>query len=667
MVRHVKTACPLDCWDTCSILAEVEDGRVVRLMGDPSHPITQGTICSRGRRLKDRLYAEDRIVHPLKRNQHGWERISWDQALDEIAHRMRETVASYGHHAILHAYDWGSGTVLKNLNQRFFYQLGGCTETVGSLCWDAGLEAQRYDFGEARSHSPEDLSNARAIVVWGRNLAVTNMHMVPYVKRAQAAGAKLIVVNPLPTDLDGRADLRIQPRPGTDGALALGVLKICRDHDWLDHRFLHSHSHGWPAFAAFLDTLDLTDVSRETDVSTADMTALAEIYGLQGPVSTLLGIGLQRHAGGGNAIRAIDALAAATGQIGVPGGGVNYANRAIKAYFDQQALSGRAGANVRAFFRGTQADEIISSDPPIQVMVVTRTNPVTQVPDTRRLVEAYQRIPCKVVIDQFMTPTAELADYFLPCTNVLEDEDFMFSTMWHGYVTYIEQAVQPRGEALPEWEIFARLADRLGFGDAMRRPLEEWLSAAMRPLEKHGISLETFREQGTIRLPLDDVPWADGKFLTPSGKFEFVSDVARQEGQKAHAEYIPPHEPFTSDASVDALHPLTLLTVHPRTSENSQHRDMPNVPEIPVVEISDELAKLRGLENGALAKLWNDQAEIMVKVRVVAGGHPWTVKMESGWWGQGVTTNHFTKTYQADFGRQTAQYDCTCEIAPTTR
>lgn len=665
----VKTGCPLDCWDACSMIAEVENGRVTRLDGDPSHPVTQGFLCGKGRKLKDRLYATSRILHPLKKSDGTWHPIPWEQALDEIAHRIEQTIASTGHQAILHAFDWGSGTVLKNLNQRFFYQLGGCTETVGSLCWDAGLEAQRYDFGEARSHAPEDTVHAQAIVVWGRNVSHTNIHMVPFIKAAQARGARLVLINPLATDLDTRADLCLAPRPGSDAALAFGALKYCKDEGWLDTKFLSQHSLGWADLSSYIDQFDLTSVTTITDVPAEQVVQLAEIYGQVQPVTTLLGIGLQRYPGGGNAIRAIDALAAATGQVGVSGGGVNYANRAIPAYLNQDALAGRSGVDVREFTRGDQAEQILAAQPPIEMLFVTRTNPVTQVPNTQRLLEAYETIGCKVVIDMFLTPTAEVADYFLPCTSVLEEEDFVFSTMWHPYVTYIAQAVEPQGEAMPDWEIFQALAKRLGLDGFMDRSPKEWLATALEPMRSHGIDLETLQREGTIRIPVPEIPWSDALFLTPSRKFEFVSPVAQSEGHAGHAVYLPSHEtsrangqPTTpADPSADG-YPYALLTVHPRLSENSQHKDFPHLPEIPLVEVTQSLAEEAGLTNGGLARVWNDQAELMVRVRIVERGHAHTVKLESGWWGQGITINHLTKNYRADFGQQTAQYDCSCNI-----
>lgn len=662
----IKSACPLDCWDTCSFHVEVADGRVSKVHPDTAHPITQGFLCARGRRMIERRDSPHRLLHPLRRlPDGGFEQVRWDDALDEIAARIRDALERHGHHSILHVYDWGSGTLLKSMAQRFFYALGGCTETVGSLCWDAGLAAQRYDFGFAASHDPADLVHARRIVVWGRNLATTNVHMTPFVKRALAVGAKLVVISPLPTDLDGRATLRLAPRPGTDAALALAALRICRDEGSLDFTFLRERSVGWDELSRVLDDVDVAWAAQETAVPQDQIRALAAVYGQGGPVATLLGLGMQRYSGGGQSIRAIDALAAATGQIGIPGGGVQYAQRAMTRFFDDDALTGRSSANVREWPRGEHAERILAADPPIEVMFVTRTNPLTQVPDSATVRRAYAQVPFKVVIDQWLTPTAQMADYVLPCTHVLEEKDIVFSTQWHPYVTWIEPALPPRGEARPEWAIFQALADRLGLGPRMAGDPDTWLEAALRPWRDVGLSLDTLRREGTIRLPLPEIPWQDGRFATPSGRFEFASDLAEKAGAPRTARYLPPLRVPPAPTEEGGGARYALLTVHPRLSENSQHKDFPNLPSWPTVEVTPEVAQREGLQDGGWCEVSNERGRLFARIRVRGGAYPWVVKLEQGWWNEaGCTINDLTFAGHADLGVQTAQYDAWCEIRP---
>ncbi|MCY0895574.1 MAG: molybdopterin-dependent oxidoreductase [Alicyclobacillaceae bacterium] len=655
MSTQIKTACPLDCYDACAFLATVDDGRVVKLEGNPEHPITRGTICGRGRRLVDRLYAADRLLTPRKRTPMGWEDISWSQALDEITAEIRRTLSEDGHHGLMHCYDWGSGTVLKNLNQRFFYALGGGTETVGSLCWDAGLKAQNYDFGQARSHAPEDLLNSSVIVLWGRNAPVTNMHMMPFIRAALDAGARLVVINPLPTDVDRRAHLRITPRPGTDGALAFAVLKLCIEHRWLDTEFLATRSTGWTELVTVLAKTSVAELLRECEVGLEQAEQLADWYGRGGPVATLLGIGLQRYAGGGQAVRCIDALAAATGQVGKPGGGVQYANREMGQYFDQDILSRRHGADVREFSRGRLAEALETAEPPISTMFVTRTNPLTQVPNTKRLERALAKVRCKVVIDQFMTRTAEFADYVLPCTNVLEEEDIAFTTMWHSFAGYVHPVVPARGEAKPDWQIFRELALRMGVGEVYDGWPELWLRQAFQPLEDAGENFNQFREKGFVQTPTSDVCFGDGDFPTPSGRFEFYSTRAEADGHPSTATYVAP-------ARKRGEYPLTLISSHPRKSENSQHADFPLLPKMPTIVLHRDAARARNIEAGDIVRVFNERGSMKAIAALFEDGNRDAVLLESGWWSSTQTINDLTPNTLADLGDQSAQYDCECEV-----
>ncbi|WP_206880966.1 molybdopterin-dependent oxidoreductase [Alicyclobacillus mali (ex Roth et al. 2021)] len=652
----VKTACPIDCYDACAFIAEVGEDGEIRLSGNPEHPITRGTICNRGRQLAVRRNSRDRVLYPLKREGDRWTRISWERAMREIAEEIQRTLDEVGHHGILHYYDWGSGGLLKALNQRFFYALGGCSEAIGSLCWDAGIRAQAYDFGLANSHSPEDMAeHAEAIVVWGRNVANTNVHMIPFIRQAQARGAKLVVITTLPQDLARRADKAIYPRPGTDGLLALAALRICRDEGWLDRAFLQDRAIGWEDLAADLDRYDLDEVARWTDVPVEDIRFLAELYGKTKPVCTLLGIGMQRYAQGGQTIRAIDALAAATGHVGIPGGGVNYAQRQLGRFYDEEAIINRRGADVREMLRPTLAADLLAADPPVQVMFVTRSNPVAQVPDSGRLREAMAHIRCKVVIDTFMTATAECADYVLPCTNVLEEEDVVYTTMWHDCVSYARPVVPPRGEAKPEWEIFRDLAAALGRPEIMEGDVDSWIRRALRrwPADK----VNELRERGFVRLGAPSVPWQDGRFLTPSGKFEFASAVAARDGHSAVARIDVGR--FPKDANL----PYTLLTVHPRKWQMSQRDTLPEAKgPYPIAELGSEIAADRGIQDGDWVHVRNSKASVIARARVTVEGHPRVVRMEIGWHGQGVTLNDFTSDGLADFGIQAAQYDCLCDV-----
>lgn len=661
-MKTVKTACPLDCWDCCSMVAYVEDGKLLKVEGDPDHPITQGSLCVKGKRLVDRLYHPERVLSPKKKQGGKWVDITWEQAFREIADKMQNAKAQYGPTAIMHTFDSGSGGLLKELEARFFNLFGGYSQTVGSLCWEAGLEAGRYDMGVSLSHDPADHLNSRAIVVWGRNVSVTNMHMMPFIKAARKKGAKLIVINPLPTDLTAGADLHISPRPGTDGALALAVSRILLDSGRYHREFTDHHAAGFTEFADYLRQQSVEALCAACEVSVEDAGKLADLYA-EGPVTTLLGLGMQRYANGGNTIRAINALAAMSGNIGVVGGGVNYANRIWSKWFDWDTLTlPHRRTAYRAISKVEQAEEILKADPPVQVLFVTRSNPVGQIGNRQRTLAAYNSIDCVVLMDMFMHDTAEAADYFLPCTSVFEEEDILFSSMWHPYLTYVNQVVAPHGQAKSDWEIFAGIADELGYGDEFRQPIHQWMETVLKPLQEVGISLEQLQKEHVVKAPDEAISWQDWNFATPSGKYEFYSTTAEAEGQTPLPVYQPPRESRENNPKLAAQYPFQLLTIHPRHSLNAQHY-MLKRPEQPVVEVSEELAYSKGLSNGDQVRVFNGRGELRGTVKIKPGMHPQTVVTEQGWWNQmGASVNDLTSNETADLGISIAVYDCLCDV-----
>lgn len=661
-IQTVKTACPLDCWDCCSMIAYVQDGKLLKVEGDPDHPITQGKLCGKGKRLVDRMYHPERILSPKKKVNGTWIDIPWEQAFQEIAENMVTAKEKHGPTAVMHTFDSGSGGMLKELEGRFFNLFGGYTKTVGSLCWEAGLEAGRYDMGVSLSHDPADHRNSKTIVVWGRNVTVTNMHMTAFIKEARRNGTKLVIVNPLPTDLTESADRHIQPRPGTDGALALAVCRVLYESGRYDREFVEQQAIGFAEFAAYLRQLSLDELYKQADVTREDVEVLAEVYA-NGPAATLLGIGLQRYANGGNTIRGIQALAAMSGNIGIAGGGVNYANRIWFQWLDWSALTlADQAVEHREFSKVEQAEQILCSDVPVEVLFVTRSNPVSQIGNRKRTLEAYNTVNCVVLIDMFMHDTAEVADYCLPCTTVFEEEDILFSSMWHPYLTYVNRAVEPLGETKSDWEIFAGIADQLGFGNEFRRPVHEWMETVLAPLRVAGITRKKLQTNHVMSAPSQKIPWAERKFATPSGKYEFYSETAQQEGHSPLPIVQYPREHPQSSPELTKRYPYQFLTVHPRHSLNAQHYIL-NAPEQLKVEISPRLAAEKSLRDGDRVRVYNARGEIEGRIKIKQGIHPQTVVMEQGGWKRmGGSVNDLTSNQSADLGISTSVYDCVCNL-----
>jgi len=327
MEKKIRFACPMDCYDVCGLLATVSDGRVTRIQGDPHHPVTRGRVCPKGKKLLERVYHPDRLTTPLKKQGDGWSPISWNDAVSEIAEKLIRIKSTHGSEAILHYSDSGYGGITKTADRMFFNHFGGVTVPRGSLCWAAGMAAQKYDFGEARGHHPEDIGRAKTILLWSRNPVYTNTHLVSFINQARKNGATVVLIDPVKSASASLADTHIPVKPGSDGALALGMAKIILDNGWENTAFLRNHVVGLDAFRDSLAGLSLEGVQRITGVDSARLYRLAEAYARRGPSTIVVGYGLQRYANGGNTVRCIDALGALTGNIGISGGGVNYANR----------------------------------------------------------------------------------------------------------------------------------------------------------------------------------------------------------------------------------------------------------------------------------------------------------------------------------------------------
>lgn len=657
-----KTACPLNCWDVCGFKVTTEQGKVVKVAGDPDHPITQGKICGKGVMLAERANHAQRVLFPMKKINGRFEQISWEQALDEISNKMLHVKAEYGSTAVLHSHDYSNGGLLKNLDQRFFNCYGGITELVGNLCWGAGIEAQMVDFGNSYSHDPEDLQQSQTIVVWGRNVTSTNMHLYPYLKKAKERGATLIVIDPLATGITRLADEHIKVRPGMDGALALGIIKGILEQQQEASSFIESHTYGFEHFKSeVIDALHFEDVLKWTEVTEQQLQRLTEAYTLGKPTSTLMGLGLQRYSNGGNTIRAIDALVAVSGNIGISGGGANYAHLGVGRSFDTVALAlPERKQNYRTFTRMTQADEVLQATaPPIKMLFVTRGNPLVQVPNASKTAQSFSQIETKVVIDQFMTDTAQIADYVLPCTTVFEEEDIYYGSMFHSYITYGKALVEPYGEAKPDRVIWTELAQRLGFGSDFNYSVQEFMEMGLSLIKEKGITLDRLKEETTLKLPLEPIPWQEYHFETPTGKYEFYSTKLKDEGKEPLVQLGLPQESEWENPELARKYPYALLSIHPQRSLHSQNYHLVTALQVPKIEISEWLAKQEGLEENDQIEIYNDRGRFQGKAKVVKNTHPKTICVAEGRWKEyGGTINHLTPNGISDVGLGSTLYDC---------
>ncbi|AKL97176.1 anaerobic dehydrogenase [Clostridium aceticum] len=649
-MKTFKTACPLDCFDVCSIEVDMKEGKLTAVRGDAGDPITKGFLCKKGNSLLERLNHRTRVTTPLKKVEGQWITISWEKAIQEIGDALLEIKTTHGSDSLIHYSESGHGGLLKNIDTAFFSGYGGVTTPEGSLCWGAGIEAQLLDFGDVLGHDPHDHLNAETILVWGRNPSFTNVHLVPFLKEAQKKGAKLVVIDPVRTATAALADYYYQVKPEADGDLALAMAKIILQEGKYDTAFVETHCIGFSGFKEFIDGLQLSQLIKATGLTEEEVYQLTAVYSQQKPSCIILGYGLQRYRRGGNNIRFIDALGALTGNLGLSGGGVSYANRSIAKFIDWDYIKNHPPLSP-TFKRPLFSKYVLEEKKDkIQGIFVTKSNVVLQLPNTQRAIEAFKSIPFKVVIDHFITDTAALSDYILPCTGIYEEEDFMFSSMWHSYFTHTEKILPAPKNTKHEFEIFHLLAEYMEMKDFLRNysDPQRYLERGLAPLlEKLDCNLEAIKGK-RLKLEVGDIPWQDKQFATPSKRFEFIL----------------PQQDVLEKSTIDKPHyPLQFLTLHPKASLHSQHFIDIEENRLPEAFVNKSTLEKWHLKEGQEAMLISPQGELKVKILIDDGvGHDIVISYE-GWWLKNQGVNSLTPEGVSDIGDQAIYNNCRCKIA----
>ncbi|MGE5676919.1 MAG: molybdopterin-containing oxidoreductase family protein [Pseudomonadota bacterium] len=647
------TTCPLDCFDCCSIVATVgESGELLKLEGNGEHPITKGFICEKGRKHLERVHHPARLKYPMRKINNEWQRISWDEALGLISDKMKQYMSEYGHKSIcLYSYS-GSAGLLKNIEDLFFDYIGGTTKIYGSICWGAGTAAQQLDFGKAMGHNPEDMENSKTVIIWGRNPAETNIHLMSYLKKASARGAELILIDPLKTATAGICNRYIRVKSEGDAALACAIAKHAIETGSYASDFVESCTAGHEEIIKYLKSKSMEELSELSGVSAEDIALLAGKLTKNKPAAIYIGYGLQRYPYGGAAVRCIDMLAAITGNIGIAGGGANYSNGASSGCLDTNPFgvtdTGARLINRAGFGRTVRA----LSEPPIKLLFISRANPVVQLPNTNDVISAMESIEFKVTLEHFMTDTAKLSDLVLPVTYFLEEEDAVVPGMWSHYVGRIGKCVDKYHEARHELEIYNELAERLGIDEFPRLTGEEWLQLILRPLVDKGLKLDELKEKGFTRNPVSvDIPWNDRQFATVTGKFEMIK--------------IDELKKCIESSRGPDNYKYRLIFAHTRKSLHSQH--MLDAGEmLPAVYISPEDAEAEKVIAGEKVELSNNigSIEAIVEISRATGRH--TLYVEEGWWlANGGGMNRLTADGVSDIGNQGIMNHCFCDMRKT--
>jgi anaerobic selenocysteine-containing dehydrogenase len=442
MPELVHTTCNRDCPDSCGIVAEVEEGRVVRLRGDKHHPVTRGFLCARTNRFPERAYGPERITQPLLRRPDGTQvAIQFDEAIALAAEKLREVKVESGPEAIFHYRSGGSLGHVKHVVELFFNVLGPVTAKRGDICSGAGEQAQIIDFGQSESHDLFDLHHARHIVNWGKNLHVSNVHLLPVVREARRRGASYTVIDPVHSQTAADADRHLQVRPGGDIALAQAVGRVLFATDRVAPgaaaRCVNLEEFRELCFARRLEELCF-----ESDCTVDEVRRLADLLA-DGPTAILVGWGLQRRLRGSSTVRMLDALGAISGNLGVRGGGVSFYYGRRRG-FDLEQF--RTAPPPRRISEPLMGRELAAADPPVRAMWVTAGNPVAMLPDSRAVARAFEQVEFTVVVDAFHTDTTRRASLVLPCTTLLEDDD-VHGAYGHHWLGVSRPVVPPPGEA----------------------------------------------------------------------------------------------------------------------------------------------------------------------------------------------------------------------------
>jgi anaerobic selenocysteine-containing dehydrogenase len=700
MKQVVHAACPHDCPDACGVLITVQDGRATKIQGDPEHPVTRGFLCAKVAKYLDRVYSPDRVLYPMRRiapkgpagqqsfappGQPGaavptqtlppqtWQRISWDEALDEIASRLRAVAAEFGSEAIL-PYSYGGTLGALNgasMDRRFFHRLGA-SQLDRTICSAAGEAGLKSVLGVKMGTEPEQFRHSKYIIAWASNIHGNNVHLWPFIAEARRNGAKLVVIDPYRTRTAECADWFLPINPGTDAALALGMMHVIIGENLHDADYVAKYTLGFEQLREKVKNYPPERVAQWTGISADDIRKLAREYATVKPSVIRLNYGVQRSEGGGMATRTIVMLPCITGSWNEIGGGLqmsvsgaaDFNAQALKRPDLMQAALGREARTINMVELGRVLNTI--NDPPVKALFVYNSNPAAVCPDHNDVVRGLLRPDLFTVVhEQFFTDTTDYADIVLPATTFFEHKDLL-KAYGHYYLQVSNQAIAPLGECRPNVEVFRALAERMGFKeDCFHETVDEMIDAALDSKDPwlEGISRERL-EQGQVRLnfgnqaagaeaaelrsarpgqrpgptppdstqPEPFLPFAHGGFRTPSGKAELYSEDVKALGLDPVADFTPPSE--SRNGTKQTALPLELLARKADNFLNSTFSNVPSVQEMEepgLLEISAADAEARGIGNGDKVRVFNHRGDIVLKARVDGKVQPGVVSATLNW------------------------------------
>ncbi|MFC0130902.1 molybdopterin oxidoreductase [Massilia eurypsychrophila] len=688
--KQVRATCPHDCPDTCALLITVEDGVATEVKGDPDHPTTAGVLCTKVARYAERTYHPERLLHPMRRvgkkGEGKFERISWDEAIDTIAKRLGEIAARAPQAVLPYSYCGTMGLVQgESMSARFFNQLGA-SQLDRTICAMAGATGYRYTIGASIGTDLEQFQDSKLIIIWGGNPIASNLHFWTRAQEAKRRGARLIAIDPYRSLTAEKCHQHIALLPGTDAALALGMMHVLIAEDLVDADYIARHTLGFDQLKQRAAEWPPERAAETCGISVDEVINLAREYGQAAhrgePVAIRVNYGVQRVRGGGMSVRTIACLPALVGAWRHAAGGIQLstsgsfpANRTALQRPDLQKQPSRT-INMT-----TIGDDLLKGTSPefgpkIEAVIVYNANPLAIAPDSDRVMRGFLREDLfTVVLEHFQTDSADYADILLPATTQLEHVDAHLA-YGHLYMMANNAAIAPMGEAKPNTEIFRLLAARMGYDDPCFLQSDDELAAQAfdksHPRAIH-FDWEALKQRGWQKLNMPDAPFADGGFATPSGKCEFYSASMLADGHDPLPTYTPPYESAASNPELASRYPLAMISPPARNFLNSTFvnvKSLRGAEGEPHLDIHPADGAHRGILDGDMVRIFNDRGSFVAKARVTSKARAGLVVGLSVWWkklaSDGKNANEVTGQRLTDMGRGPTFYDTLVQVEKAT-
>ncbi|MES2319628.1 MAG: molybdopterin oxidoreductase family protein [Pseudomonadota bacterium] len=683
---QVRGACPHDCPDTCALLITVEDGVATEVKGDPDHPTTAGVLCTKVARYTERTYHPDRLLYPMRRvgkkGEGKFERISWEEAIDEIATRLSGIAARDPQAILPYSYAGTMGQVQgESMSLRFFHHLGASL-LDRTICATAGATGYKYTIGASIGTDIEQFQDAKLIIIWGGNPIASNLHFWMRAQEAKRKGARLIAIDPYRSLTAEKCHQHIALLPGTDAALALGMMHVLIKENLVDQDYIDQYTLGYAELKVRAAEWTPERAAATCGITVDEVVGLARAYGQAArrgePVAIRTNYGMQRVRGGGMAVRTVACLPALVGAWRHPAGGIQLSSSGTfplnKAAMTRPDLL-KNGA--RTINMTTIGDELLKDaspefGPKIEAVIVYNANPLAIAPDSDKVMQGFLREDLfTVVLEHFQTDSADYADILLPATTQLEHVD-AHSAYGHLYMMANNAAIAPMGETKPNTEIFRLLAARMGYTDPCFQESDDQLAAqAFNNKDQRAIHFDwdSLKRKGWQKLTMPAAPFAQGGFPTPSGKCEFYSASMLADGLDPLPNHTPPYESVASNPALAAKYPLAMISPPSRNFLNSSFVNVTSLRSTegePHLDIHPDDSAARGIANGEMVRIFNDRGSFVAKARITPKARAGLVVGLSVWWkklaSDGKNANEVTSQALTDMGRAPTFYDLLVQV-----